>query len=626
MRQILLAAASCVALIACSQSATQQTSSTAENATPSPATPASEADIAAETARFTEWLDVQYSQLIDFSPLTKTFLGIKDADYAKVDDMSLEAASAQLDWRRASVAEMKDSFDPDLLSEDAKISYEMWAYDLMLAEEAARFPLHPYAFEQMGGVQSFYPQFLLQFHTVETVDDMQAYVSRINGFARALNQQMDKAEAAAAKDIRAPRFAYEGVIEQSQKILTGAPFDGSSDPSDLLADARAKADSLVEAGLATPDEANDLYSQAEAAYAGPFAEALMRVVIWHESGLPDLGEPSGARALPDGEAYYAQRLLESTTTNLTAEEIHQIGLSEVARIRAEMETLKDSVGFDGELADFFQYVRMDDQFFFPNTDEGRESYLQGARDHIDFIKGKLPEYFGILPKADLIVKRVEAFREQDGAAQHYFPGTPDGSRPGIYYAHLSDMTAMPKNQMEVIAYHEGLPGHHMQISIAQELEGVPKFRTQAYYNAFGEGWALYSEELAKEMGAYQDPYSEFGRLSSEMFRAIRLVVDTGLHAKGWSEQEAVDYFLANSPEPEEGIRSEVQRYMSWPGQATGYKIGMIKIQELRARAEAQLGDAFDIRGFHDVVLGGGTVPLDVLETRVDQWITSQSAN
>jgi len=224
-----------------------------------------------------------------------------------------------------------------------------------------------------------------------------------------------------------------------------------------------------------------------------------------------------------------------------------------------------------------------------------------------------------------VVKRVEAYREQDGAAQHYRPGTPDGSRPGTYYAHLSDMKAMPKNQLEVIAYHEGNPGHHMQVSIAQELEGIPTFRTQFWLSAYGEGWALYSELLAKEMGAYEDPYSDFGRLTTEMWRAIRLVVDTGLHSKGWTEEEAIQYFADNSPEPIASITAEVRRYIVWPGQATSYKVGMIKILELRAAAKEALGEKFDIRGFHDVVLGGGAMPLSLLERRVETWVEQQKA-
>jgi uncharacterized protein (DUF885 family) len=263
------------------------------------------------------------------------------------------------------------------------------------------------------------------------------------------------------------------------------------------------------------------------------------------------------------------------------------------------------------------------RYFYPDTDEGRNAYLRDATAAIDKIKAVLPKYFGLLPKADLVVKRVEPFREQRGAAQHYFPGTPDGARPGIYYAHLSDMKAMPKSELEVVAYHEGLPGHHMQIAIAQELTVVPTFRRQAGFSAYSEGWGLYAEWLAREMpGTYEDPYSRFGRLGSEIWRAIRLVVDTGLHAKGWSQQQAVDYFLENSATTEPQAQSEVRRYLVLPGQATSYKIGMLKIQELRRKAETALGDRFDIRAFHDTILGGGALPLTILEKRVDRWIAS----
>jgi len=278
-----------------------------------------------------------------------------------------------------------------------------------------------------------------------------------------------------------------------------------------------------------------------------------------------------------------------------------------------MEAIKAQVGFTGTLDEFFVFVREDDQFYFSNDDAGAQQYVDTAAAHIEEL---------VLPKAELEVRRVEPFRERPGAAQHYRAGTPDGSRPGIYYAHLSDMRAMSIPSLEVIAYHEGLPGHHMQISIAQELEGVPTFRTQARFTAYSEGWGLYSELLAKEMGAYADPYSDFGRLTTEIWRAIRLVVDTGMHAKGWSEEEARQYFYDNSPIPEGAVKSEVRRYLVNPGQATAYKIGMLKIIDLRTQAEAELGGKFDIRAFHDTVLGGGAVPLHIMERRVDQWIAS----
>ena len=268
--------------------------------------------------------------------------------------------------------------------------------------------------------------------------------------------------------------------------------------------------------------------------------------------------------LPDGANYYTTALFLQTTTTMTAEEIHTLGLAEVARLRAEMEAVKARVGFKGTLDEFFKFMRSDRQFYFPNTDQGRADYLLLAEKYLGDMQMKLPEYFGLLPKAGLIVKRVESFREEPGGAQHYFGGTPDGSRPGIFYAHLSDMNAMPKFQLEDVAYHEGVPGHHLQISIARERTGLPKFRTQYGYAAFGEGWGLYAESLGKEMGFFADPYSDFGRLAGEIWRAVRLVVDTGLHSKDWTEEQAVQYFLANSPQPERSVRSRSAATSSTP--------------------------------------------------------------
>lgn len=326
---------------------------------------------------------------------------------------------------------------------------------------------------------------------------------------------------------------------------------------------------------------------------------------------------------PDGDEYYRYLLRFYTTTDLTPEEIHNIGLEEVERILEEMREIKREVEFEGTLDEFFYFIRTDDQFYYPDTYEGRQAYIDDSKEFLAGIEEQLPEFFGILPKAGLEVRRVEAFREQDGAPQHYMPGTPDGSRPGVYYAHLSDMGSMPKYEMEAIAYHEGNPGHHMQISIAQELESVPQFRTQERYGVYTEGWALYTEKLAKEMGGYEDPYSDFGRLSAEIWRAIRLVVDTGMHAKGWNKEEAIEYFMNNGPVPEGAVRAEIRRYLVIPGQATSYKIGMMKIEELRAEAEEELGDRFDIRGFHDTILGGGSMPLHILEEQVKNWIEEQ---
>lgn len=625
-RQLLLIATSAI-LIACEPADNSaQTSASNETEVSASATVTSSEsarDVEDESVRINTWFEEQYEEELAFSPIQQTFLGVTENNN-KIDDFSLEAQLEQLNWKRESVAEMRSSFDYEQLNADAKISYDLWEYQLAAIEAASQFRINGYVFEQMNAIHSFFPQLLIAFHTVEDVDDMQAYVARIEATEVALDQLITLSQEAAAAGVRPPRFAFESVIDSAGQIITGAPFTNGDD-SAIWADAQQKIATLREAETINQTQADALADAARAALLDHWQPAYERLIAWQQEDIVNTSEISqGVGALPDGEAYYNERLANQTTTDLTADEIHQIGLDEVARLKAEMELIKNSVGFDGDLRAFFTMLRdsKDDQrHYYPDTDEGRQAYIDDAKAAIENIKADLATYFGILPKADLEVRRVEPFREQPGAAQHYFPGTPDGSRPGIYYAHLSDMTAMPKGELEVIAYHEGLPGHHMQIAIQQELESVPTFRTQAGFTAYSEGWGLYSELLAKEMeGTYTDPYSDFGRLGSEIWRAIRLVLDTGLHAKGWTEEQAVQYFLDNSAITEAQARSEVQRYMVLPGQATSYKIGMLKILELREKAEQALGDKFDIRGFHDAVLGGGAVPLSVLETMVDQWI------
>jgi uncharacterized protein (DUF885 family) len=455
---------------------------------------------------------------------------------------------------------------------------------------------------------------------------MAAYVARIAGVGRAIGQLLERAQLAAGEGVHAPRFAYEAVLAQVRALVTGAPFAGPGE-SPLYADARAKIAALLANDKIDAARGEELRAAAAAALRDNFKPAYDALLAWVQADLANSDEiATGVWKLPDGPAFYTERLAAMTTTAMTADEIHALGLAEVARIQAEMETIKREVGFTGTLPEFFASLREDSRLLFPNTDEGREDYLQTSRDFYVAVEAQLPLYFGLRPKGRLEVKRVEAFREQPGAAQHYVQGTPDGSRPGTYYVHLVDMNSMPKTEMESVAYHEGIPGHHMQIAIMQELTGVPMFRTQMGFTAYVEGWGLYAERLAKEMGHYRDPYSDFGRLGAEIWRAIRLVVDTGLHAKGWTEQQAVDYFLANGPTSEGQVRSEIRRYLVMPGQATAYKVGMLKILELRERARAARGERFDIRHFHDTVLGGGALPLSMLERRVDDWIASADAS
>ena len=580
----------------------------------------------AETAKLNAWFEDKFEQELMLSPTSLTNLGRSERQ-DEIDDYSEQAYDAQIALKIANLAELRNTFDYAKLTDDAKISYDLWIYLSEQAIAAYEFRYNRYVFEQMNAVHSFFPQLLIALHKVETGEHMQQYLKRISGIAEALDQLILVSKTIAEKGVRPPYFAFEAVINESTKIISGMPFSEGPD-SAIWADAQAKIKTLFEQDKITKSEADELTENIKTALIKDFKPAYARLIVWQQADKVNASEQAvGASALPNGIAFYNERLANQTTTDLSADKVHNIGLQEVARLRGEMEVVKQKFGFEGSLQEFFVFLRDtkdDERLYYPDTDEGRQAYIDDATAAIDKIKKVLPDYFGILPKADMVVKRVEAFREQDGAAQHYSSSTPDGSRPGVYYAHLSDMTAMPKRELEVIAYHEGLPGHHMQIAISLELEGVPTFRKQSYLNAYGEGWALYSEWLAKQMpGTYQNPLSEFGRLGSEMWRAIRLVVDTGLHSKGWSEEKAIAYFKANSAITGEQAESEVRRYLSLPGQATGYKIGMLKIQELRALAEQQLGDKFDIKAFHDIILGGGALPMVILERRVKTWIADQ---
>lgn len=575
-----------------------------------------------ETQLLNTWLDEQYAEQLETRPMTKTSLGDK-TDYGQLDDFSLAAEQRDLEWLRESVATMLSEFDYAQLTDDGKLSYDMWKFSLERAEAGVPYRQHGYIFGR-GGPHAYLPNFLINFHRVDTIADLDAYVSRLRELDRVFAELLERSQAASAAGIRQPRFGYDFALAEIERVTAGAPFSNSdsSPNSPLWTDLQSKTTALIDEGLLSAEEAQVYFQQIQELLAGEVKTAYEEVAAWlREDRELASEEAQGVWALPDGEAFYNYRLAQMTTVELTAEEIHQIGLDEVARIQAEMEAIKQQVGFDGSLQEFFTFMREDEQFYFPNTDEGRQAYLDLNNKYLDAIALKLPDYFGRLPKAALEVRRVEAFREQAGAAQHYSAGTPDGSRPGVFYSHMSDMSTLPIFQLEDVAYHEGSPGHHMQISIQQELEDVPRFRTQYRTTAYTEGWGLYSEWLAKEMGGFEDPYSDFGRLGGEIWRAIRLVVDTGIHSKRWTEEEAVQYFLANSPQAEGAVRSEIKRYIATPGQATAYKIGMLKIQEVRRNAEQALGEAFDIREFHDIVLGAGALPLPLLQARVNRWIS-----
>ena len=549
-----------------------------------------------ESMRLNTWFQEKFDQSLSRSPMFKTYLGIKDADYGKWDDPSPAFAEKEHAIALANYAQRHAWFDYDKLDKNAKLSWRLADYNHDRDVASWRFHNYGYIFNQMFGAHASIPAFLINQHQIKTPDHAEAYIARLNGVKGYLGGQTANAKMRFEKGIYPPKFVYTRVLDASRNIIKGAPFDDGPD-SAILADFRGKVDKL---NLAE-DERADLITEMQ-----------------RQQSLAD--DKDGAWKLPDGAAYYKDRLAAMTTTDMSAEEIHNLGLSEVERIHNEMRTIMKTVGFKGDLPAFFIFMREDPQFYYPDTDAGRAAYLAKAVNIIDTMRGRLDEIFISKPKAEIIVKAVEPFREATAGKAFYQRPSLDGSRPGTYYANLYRMESMPTYQMEALAYHEGIPGHHMQGSIAQELENIPMFRKTGGYTAYSEGWGLYSEYVPKEMGFYADPYSDFGRLSMELWRAARLVVDTGLHDKRWTRQQAIDYLVENTPNSLSDATNAIERYIVMPGQATAYKIGMLEILRLRAHAKTELGDKFDLREYHDVVLANGAVPLAVLADLVDEWI------
>jgi len=577
----------------------------------------SASDLATESARIDAWFDEKFQEDIRNYPQFLAALGIKER-MDEWNDPSRAFELEMLDKSKRDLAEMKANFDFDKLGPDQQLSYILYQRNVENDLANDRFHQHNYPFNQMFGVQSGVPTFLLNNHRIDSVDDAKAYIARLSKVKGNVDIILEQNRDAVAKGIMPPKFVYAHVIRDSENILKGAPFEDTDTLNLLLADFEKKVKKLD-----LPEaEQEALYTDAITALLTSVRPAYEAIIAEMKTQQAAAGTDDGVWKLPDGEAFYAQRLKIQTTTDMTADEIHDLGLSEVARIHGEMQDIMASVGFEGDLQDFFTFLKTDPRFVYEDSDEGRAAYLKEATRMIDVMETRLPEVFMTFPKAELDVRAVEPFREKSAGKAFYNRPAPDGSRPGIYYANLYKITDMPKYQMEALAYHEGIPGHHMQISLAQELEGVPQFRKYGRIIAYSEGWGLYSEYLPKEMGFYEDPYSDFGRLAMELWRAARLVVDTGLHYKKWTREEAIKYLTDNTPNPENDCIKAIERYIVMPGQATAYKIGMIKILELREMAKAEMGDDFDIRKFHDVVLSSGPVPLNILEDRVKAWVKS----
>lgn len=555
-----------------------------------------------------------FARQVAKSPELRTTLGLP-GDQGSWDDLS-EVALADDDAALAvDLARLRRDFPDDGLTPDGRLNKRLWEYQAEERLAAARWRQNSYPADHFNGCHGKIVDTLATFHPIRDKIGAQAWLSRVRKIDMPVDQLIAALKAGADRGVIPPRFSMEKALDAVGKVLTGRPFvPSASEESALLAGFRSKI-----AALDLPEaDKTALVTEAEDLLSDHFAPAWARLTSAMRAVLARSDDRDGVWKLPNGDAYYQYCLSRHTTLPLVPTDVHELGLTEVRHIQAEMETIKDKVGFMGNLSAFNQFLRTDRQFYFSDDDAGRAAYLAGATDILQRVASVLDGQFNLKPKAPLVVQRFERFREASSTIARYSQPASDGSRPGIYYVNLSDMKEMPIWQMEVLAFHEGVPGHHLQIALAQEATGLPDFRRHEFHTAYVEGWGLYSERLPKELGFYTDPYSDFGRLTFALWRALRLVMDTGIHAKRWTRTQAIDYFVANSAFTREVAEREVDRYIVYPGQACAYYIGLRKLLELRDAAREKLGARFDIRFFHDIVLGNGSLPLPVLEQVVTQ--------
>ena len=563
------------------------------------------ATVEANRKALNDLFDEYWQANLERSPEFASALGDKRYN-DRIDDYSVKAENAWLE-REENFMMRLAAIDPAGFTGQEKISRELLLRQFADNAEAAGFKEWEMPLNQLGGIYTNYPELAaeLSFTTVKDYDD---WIARLHAIPRAFDQVTTNMSIGMDDHRVPPRYLLEKALEQVKALATQTPENSP------LALPLKKFPAAV-----PPAEQERIKSETLDAIGKEVLPAYLRFARFLEvSYIPAGRAEPGVWALPDGAKYYAFQIRRETTTNLTAEQIHQIGLDEVKRDEMEMLVIAQKLGF-ADLKSFRASLKTNPRL----KAASGEALMAAYSGYVKQMQGKLPQLFGRLPKAPLEVAAVPDYIAKNMYPAYYEPGTPDGSRPGRLRVNLYNATERNLDQVEAIAYHEGIPGHHLQISIAQELTGLPDFRKHEDYTAFVEGWALYSERLGKEVGFYQDPYSDYGRLEADIWRAIRLVVDTGVHSQHWSRQQMVDYFHDHSAMDETTIQTEVDRYIGWPGQALAYKIGQMKILELRDRAKKALGDKFDLRAFHDQVLDSGALPLDVLSDRIDAWIASQ---
>lgn len=567
-----------------------------------------------EGRRLNAFFEKKFELAVSRYPTWQTYLGLK-TNYNKLDNHTDSYAKKDLEIDKKTLMELK-RFNYSILNNKDKTSYDIFKYQLENSIANFKWRYHFYPLNQMFGYQSELPAFMINMHQITNYSEAEAYIQRLEEFKRVFKEKMVYLKEQSKRGIFAPKFVFSKVITDSKNIISGHPFEiNTKKESVLYRDFKTKVSNLK----ISSTKKDKLVFRAKNAMLKNIKPSYLELIQYTEKLKRKAKYNRGAWALPNGKDFYNNKLRLITTTKLSADEIHKIGLSEVKRIHQEMKKIKSKVKFKGSLKAFFKFMK-GEQFIYPQSLDGREAYLTKTNDLIIKMNDALPKMFNIFPKAKLDVKPVETFREKSAGIAFYSAPSLKGNRPGIYYVNLYKMADNPKYKVEALTYHEAIPGHHMQIAIANELEGLPTFRKTSGFTAYVEGWGLYAEFLPKEFGFYSDPYSDFGRLSMELWRATRLVVDTGIHSKKWSRTKAINYLNANTPNSKLEIIKGVERYFVLPGQATAYKIGMLRILELRKKAKLALKKKFDIKAFHDVILKEGALPLFILEKKVNAWV------
>ena len=571
-----------------------------------------------EVKKARQFFESVFQDMVLDSPEFQASLGYK-SNYDKWDEITWQASRQRAYRAKDDLDYLKKYIDFDKLDENTKISYRLMEKRLQRTIDNDNFIFHNYLITHRGGKHSRIPSFLINYHRIDEEQDVKDYISRLRNVEPLMDDLILQLKL--RQDVKkiAPAFVFPQAIKTSENIISGYPFEETKKQNVIYEDFMKKLNALE-----MSDALKLRYqSEIEAVLVTIVNYSYRKLITFLEEQQKLADNNHGVWKYEDGAKYYQHTLDGYTTLGLTAEEIHEIGLSEVERIHGEIYEIMEKVNFDGTLKEFFDFMREDDQFYYPEGPKGRQMYLDQVQVVVDTLSNRIEELFYGLPSIPLQVKAVEAYREASAGIAFYQRGQADGSRPGTYYANLYRMRDMPIYKLENLAYHEAIPGHHMQISIQLEVEDMPSFRKYGGYSVYAEGWALYSETLPKEIGLYKDPYSDFGRLSGELWRACRLVVDTGVHHYKWTREEGIDYYMNNTANPEGDCIGMVERHIVWPGQAVSYKIGMIKVQELRAYAEQELGDKFSIQEFHDVVLRNGSVTMDILEDIVVSWVDSK---